>query len=394
MDAAELADLRELVRSWGLKEVRPHRQELEASGEFPRELYRQMGALGFFSACFGTAETGPGSYRALAEISEQLAWVYPPLSGAMNLQAATVPMTIFNWGRQEIVDTYVPGLISGELLGCNAMSEPDGGSDFLGAMRTRANRDGDEYVIDGSKMWITNANVADVAIVYAKTDPSLGHRGVTALIVPTDAPGFSATRVPCRGLGNLMPTNSVTLDGVRVPVTNRLGEEGQGFAIAMTAMDFGRLTVAARAVGLAQACLDSCVEHANTREAFGETLGSFQLVQKLIADMTADVAAGRLLVRDAAEQFDAGVMATRQSTIAKYFCGEVANRAAQAAAEIFGGSAFSDELPISIYVNYAKLYQTGEGSANIQAMLIANDALGRKLMDRHQRNVSLPSLSG
>ena len=195
-------DLSALVRDWGLREVRPRVRELEASGEFPRELYRDMGQLGFFGCCFPEAMGGTGvGYAALAAVAEQLAWVYPPLSAAMNLQAATVPLTIANWGSDEMVQRYVPGLLAGQLLGCNAMTEPDGGSDFLGAMRTRARRQGDDFVLDGAKMWITNANVADVAVVYAKTDPELGHRGVTAFVVPTDSPGFSTTGCPagCSG---------------------------------------------------------------------------------------------------------------------------------------------------------------------------------------------------
>ena len=233
-------------------------------------------------------------------------------------------------------------------------------------------------------MWITNANVADVAIVYAKTDPAAGHRGVTAFVVPTHTPGFEATRVPCRGLGKLMPTNSVSLVDVRVPAANVLGEEGQGFVVAMNAMDYGRLTVAARSVGLAQACLDAALEYADQREAFGEKIGSFQMVKKQLADMTCEVAAARGLVRAAAAKYDTGDLATRESSIAKYFAGEVCNRAAQATAEIFGGAAFSDDLPIGLYLNYAKLWQTGEGSANIQALLIADDALGWRRMDRHR----------
>jgi alkylation response protein AidB-like acyl-CoA dehydrogenase len=181
-----------------------------------------------------------------------------------------------------------------------------------------------------------------------------------------------------------MPTNAVTLDAVRVPASHLLGEVGQGFVVAMNAMDYGRLSVAARAVGLAQACLDASLEYADQRVAFGEKIGSFQMVKKLIADVTCEVAAARGLVQAAAVGYDSGVVATRESSIAKYFAGEVANRAAQAAAEIFGGAAFSDELPISLYLNYAKLWQTGEGSANIQAVLIADDALGWKRMDRHR----------
>ncbi|NJC71859.1 acyl-CoA dehydrogenase [Planosporangium thailandense] len=379
------ADFGSLVWEWGQDRVRPRIRELEEKGEFPRDLYREMGELGFFGCCFSEALGGnDAGYRALSAVAEQLARVYPPLSAPMNLQAATVPLTIANWGAPEMVQRYVPGLVRGELLGANAMTEPEGGSDFLGAMRTRAVRDGDDYVINGAKMWITNANVADVAVVYAKTDPDAGHRGVTAFVVPTDTPGFEATPVPCRVLGKLMPTNSVTLTDVRVPTSYVLGAEGEGFKVAMNAMDYGRLSVASRSVGLAQACLDAAVAYADERTAFGEKIGSFQMVKKQLADMTAEVAAARALVRAAADGYDSGFVATRESTIAKYYAGEVCNRAAQATAEIFGGAAFSDELPISIYLNYAKLWQTGEGSANIQAILIADDALGWKNMDRHR----------
>jgi alkylation response protein AidB-like acyl-CoA dehydrogenase len=366
-------------------------KELEDLGEFPFALYREMGTLGFFGCCFPESMGGTDAgFAALASVAENLAYVYPPLSASMNLQAATVPLTIANWGSAELVSRYVPELLAGRLLGCNAMTEPDGGSDFLGAMRTRAVPDGDDYVLNGAKMWITNANVADVAVVYAKTDPSAGHRGVSAFVVPTDTPGFTVTRVPCRVLGTLMPTNAISLEDVRVHRSQMLGEEGQGFVVAMNAMDYGRLSVAARSVGLAQACLDAALGYANTREAFGEKIGSFQLIKKQLADMTCEVAAARALVQGAAERYDTGDLATRESSVAKYYAGEICNRAAQATAEIFGGSAFSDEYPISIYLNYAKLWQTGEGSANIQALLIADDALGWKSMDRHKTVIRRP----
>ena len=377
--------LARLVRDWGRERVRPFVQEREAAGEFPRDLYAEMGELGFFGCVFDESLGGTDvGFAALAAVAEQLAWVYPPLSAAMNLQAATVPLTIANWGDPDVATRWVPELVAGRALGCNAMTEPAGGSDFLGSMRTRAVRDGSDWVLNGSKMWITNANAADVAVVYAKTDPTAGHRGVTAFVVPTHTPGFEATRVPCRGLGKLMPTNSVSLVDVRVPAESVLGEVGQGFVVAMNALDYGRLTVAARSVGLAQACLDAALEYADQREAFGEKIGSFQMVKKQLADMTCEVAAARGLVRAAAAKYDTGDLATRESSIAKYFAGEVCNRAAQATADIFGGAAFSDDLPIGLYLNYAKLWQTGEGSANIQALLIADDALGWRRMDRHR----------
>ena len=384
-DEETVEALARLVREWGRERVRPFVQEREAAGEFPRDLYAEMGELGFFGCVFDESLGGTDvGFAALAAVAEQLAWVYPPLSAAMNLQAATVPLTIANWGDPDVIARWVPDLVAGRALGCNAMTEPAGGSDFLGSMRTRAVRDGSDWVLNGSKMWITNANVADVAVVYARTDPAAGHRGVTAFVVPTHTSGFEATRVPCRGLGKLMPTNSVSLVDVRVPAGNVLGEEGQGFVVAMNALDYGRLSVAARSVGLAQACLDAALEYADQREAFGEKIGSFQMVKKQLADMTCEVAAARGLVRAAAARYDAGDLATRESSIAKYFAGEVCNRAAQATADIFGGAAFSDDLPIGLYLNYAKLWQTGEGSANIQALLIADDALGWRRMDRHR----------
>jgi glutaryl-CoA dehydrogenase (non-decarboxylating) len=378
-------ELARLVRAWGRERVRPFVQERETAGEFPRDLYAEMGELGFFGCVFHESLGGTDvGFGALAAVAEQLAWVYPPLSAAMNLQAATVPLTIANWGKPDVIARWVPDLVAGRALGCNAMTEPGGGSDFLGAMRTRAVRDSSDWVLNGSKMWITNANVADVAVVYARTDPAAGHRGVTAFVVPTHTPGFEATRVSCRGLGKLMPTNSVSLVDVRIPADSVLGEVGQGFVVAMNALDYGRLSVAARSVGLAQACLDAALSYANEREAFGEKIGSFQMVKKQLADMTCEVAAARGLVRAAAARYDTGDLAARESSIAKYYAGEVCNRAAQATADIFGGAAFSDDLPIGLYLNYAKLWQTGEGSANIQALLIADDALGWRRMDRHR----------
>ena len=384
--AEEIAALRDTMREFGRKEIRPRVRELENKGEFPREMYRALGQIGAYGCIFSEEYGGSDmGFEALAVVAEELAYAYPPLSAGMNLQAATVPLIISQFGRPDQARHYVPALIAGELLGCNAMTEPDGGTDLLGAMRTTAVRDGDDWVINGSKMWITNSNVADVCILYCKTDPSAKHKGVSAFLVDTKSPGFEPRQVKCSVLGNLMPTNSITLTDLRVHKDRMLGKEGEGFKIAMNAMDYGRLVVAARSLGLARACLDASVEYSDLRTAFGQKIGNFQMIKKQIADMVCDVAAATELVYKAARLFDAGQPATRESSIAKYFAGEVCNRAAASVAEIFGGYTFSDELPISIYYNYAKLWQTGEGSANLQRVLIAEDALGWKSMDRHGR---------
>jgi alkylation response protein AidB-like acyl-CoA dehydrogenase len=258
--------------------------------------------------------------------------VYPPLSAPMNLQAATVPLTIANWGTPELVERYVPGLVSAELLGCNAMTEPDGGSDFLGAMRTRAVRDGDDYVINGAKMWITNANVADVAVGLRQDRPIGRTQGRHRVPRPDRDPGLRGhPRAVPRARQAHADETRLALTDVRVPVSHVLGAEGQGFAVAMNAMDYGRLSVAARSVGLAQACLDAALEYADQRTAFGQKIGEFQMVKKQLADMTAEVAAARSLVDAAAAAYDGGTVATRESSIAKYFAGEVCNRAARPA---------------------------------------------------------------
>lgn len=383
----DILALRDAVRAFGRNEIRPRIRTLEASGTLPRDMYRRIGELGAFGCAFPESVGGSGmGYEAMAVCAEELGYAYPPLSAGMNMQAATVPLTIWNWGSSDLAERYVPGLIGGRLIGFNAMSEPDGGTDFVGAMRTRAVRDGDGYVINGSKMWITNADVGDAGILYCKTDPTARHKGISAFVVDRDTPGLEVRRISCSVLGNLMTTTELSFRDMRIPASQRLGEEGEGFSIAMSAMDHGRLVIAARSLGLARACLDASVEYANIRTAFGQKIGSFQMIKRQIAEMTCDAAAAAELVYRAARQFDEGNVSTRESSIAKYFAGEAANRAAQAASEIFGGYAFSDELPISIYLNYAKLWQTGEGSANLQRILIADDALGWKPLDRHRRS--------
>ncbi|MCB1996717.1 MAG: acyl-CoA dehydrogenase family protein [Rhodoferax sp.] len=384
--AEDIRALREVLREFGRSEIRPNVRALEAAGTLPKEMYRRIGELGAFGCAFPESLGGSAmGIEAMAVCAEELAYAYPPLSAGMNMQGATVPLTILQWGAAAQVERYVPGLISGRKIGFNAMTEPDGGSDFVGAMRTRAVRDGGDYVLNGSKMWITNADVADVGIVYCKTDPAAGHKGVSAFLVERNTPGFQTRRIKCSVLGSLMTTNELHFTDMRVPAGQMLGEEGEGFRIAMSAMDYGRVVIAARSLGLARACLDASVEYADLRTAFGQKIGNFQMIKKMIAEMVCDVAAAQELVYGTARKFDAGQVSTRDSSIAKFFAGEAANRAAQSASEIFGGYAFSDELPISIYLNYAKLWQTGEGSANLQRVLIADDALGWKSLDRHQR---------
>jgi isovaleryl-CoA dehydrogenase len=344
-----------------------------------------MGTTGLFGAAFpenlGGTDAG---FLAVAVISEEISRLAPEFGYALNMQAMTCPFTIYNWGSDEQISRFVLDLIAGRNIGMFALTEPGGGSDAAGAMKTTAVRDGDVYRLNGSKQWITFAHAADTGILFAKTDVDAGHRGITAFIVePKSHAGFTANPIPMSGLSSVLCSNAVFLDDFTVPAENRLGEEGEGFKIAMNALDYGRLTVSARSVGLAQACLDESVRYANERVIRGQPIGHYQMVQHLIADMAVNVDAARLMVYRTGWLMDRGEPATRATSRAKYAAVEAAKHAAASAAEIFAGYALADEYPIKKFTAYVNMLAVGEGTANVQRILIAEDALGIKNANRH-----------
>ena len=382
---SELMTLRDTVVRFVAAEIEPAIGAYEYDQRFPHEIIEKMGTAGLFGAAFpktlGGSEMG---FQAVAIIAEELSRTRPEFGYTMNMQAMTCPFTIFNWGSDEQAQRFVPDLIAGRKLGMFALTESGGGSDPAGAMKSRAVRDGSRYVLSGSKMWITMANVCDSGVIFVKTDPDAGHRGITAFIIePKSAPGFRADPVPMSGLSALFRSNAVFLDDVAVPVENRLGEEGEGFKIAMNALDYGRLTVAARLLGLAQGCLDQAINYANQRSVGGQVIALYQMVQQSIADMTVDIAAARLMVQQLGWTMDQGLPMTRIAAHAKYFAQRAAKHAADSAAEIFGGYALADEYPINKLAAYIHMLNVGEGTANVQRILIAEDALGLKDADRH-----------
>lgn len=386
--------VKNLIQKFAKSEIEPTIKEYERKKEFPRGLIKQMGEYGFFGACFpekyGGSELG---FVNLAIICEEVSKACPGLGYAFNMQAMTCPFTILNWGTEEQIEKYVPSLISAESIGMFALTEAGGGSDPAGSMKTTAKRVGDEYLINGSKTFITFANEADVGILFAKTDTAAGHRGISAFIIETNQPGFEAIPIEMSGLGYMVRSCDVFLEDVRIPKENLLGKEGEGFKIAMNALDYGRLTVPARLIGIAQGCLEQSLMYANERVVKSHRIGEYQMIQHLLADMVVSIEAGRLLVYKSAYLKDKGQSATRESSHSKYFASEIATKAAQSAFEIFGGYAVTDEYPILKYLNYANMLHTGEGSANVQRILIAEDALGWKDANRHHisRKYSLKS---
>ena len=323
-------------------------------------------------------------FHAVAVIAEEISRLAPEFGYAMNLQAMTCPFTIYNWDRDDQVTRFVPDLIAGRRIGMFALTEPGGGSDPAGAMKTTATRRGDEYRLNGSKLWITFADACDCGLVFAKTDPAAGHRGVTAFIVePKTAAGFTAEPIVMAGLSKSLRSCAVFLDDMPVPVENRLGAEGEGFAIAMNALEYGRLTVSARLTGLAQACLERATEYARQRVVGGRPIAEYQMVQQLVADMAVGVVAARLMVQRAAAAMDAGEASTRASAQAKYLACQAARHAAQAVAEIYAGYALAEDSPVATITAYVNMLTIGEGTPNVQRILIAEDALGLKDANRH-----------
>lgn len=382
---SEQAAIRDVARDFARKRIAPNVREWERTDHFPREVLPEMGDLGFFGCCFpeqyGGSETG---FVSLVLVIEEIARVWQPIAGMFNPNGMTVPFTILNWGTDEQRERWVRPLITGRAVGSFGLTEPAGGSDAMGAMKTHAKRVDGGWVLNGSKMFNSLAHLADVDLVFARTDPDAGHRGISAFLVPMqEADGIDARPIGHSILGECIPSSEVAFNDTFVADDALLGEPGEGFKIAMNALDYGRLTVPARCVGIAQGCIDQATAYAKEREAFGQPIGRFQLIQSLIADMVVETDAARLMVHQSAWLKDCGKTATRESARSKYFAAEVAARAATSCFEIFGGYAVTDEYPVAHMFTWAHLYRTGEGSANIQRLLIADDALGYKSADRH-----------
>ena len=309
-------------------------------------------------------------------VYEEMGRVDSSVRGFMAVHIGLVSQCLVDWGTAEQKSQYLPRLGRGELIGCYCLTEPEAGSDAAG-LKTIARRDGGGWVLNGSKHWITNGNVADIALVFATIDPQVRSRGVTAFIVPTNADGFRREPMPGRELGHRGSDHAfIRLEEVRVSDEARLGAPGEGFKVAMSALDHGRLAVAAGAVGILQACLDASVDFARTRRQFGKRIGDFEMIQSTIADMVADVEAARLLTRRAAWLRDAGQVNTQAVSVAKLFATEAAVRAANAAVLLHGSRGYSSEYPVERYLRDSKGLQMYEGTSHIQRIILARDILG------------------
>jgi hypothetical protein len=372
-------DVQSHARRFADEEVAPLAREADEKGEFPLHLVRRMGELGFLGACVDPQYGGSGlDNLSFALIYEELGRADSSVRGFLAVHGSLVSLCIRDWGTEYQKRQYLPKLASGEWIGCYCLTEPEAGSD-AGSIQTTAAPDGDSFVINGEKIWITNGNLADLAIVFASRDLSARSKGICAFLVKTSTSGFHREKMPGKELGHRASDHAhVTFKDCRVPKSALLGEPGEGFKVAMSALDHGRLGVAAGAVGVGQACLDACVAFARTRRQFGQRIGDFQMIQAAIADMAADIQAARLLVYHAAWTKDQGLPSTKETSMAKLFATEAAVRAASQAVLIHGGRGYSNEYPVERYYRDIKGLQIYEGTSHIQRIVIARELIGKK----------------
>jgi alkylation response protein AidB-like acyl-CoA dehydrogenase len=366
------------AREFAAQEVAPVAREADEKGEFPLHLVKRMGELGFLAGPIEPQYGGSGmDYVSYALLCEELGRVDSSVRGFLTVHTSLVALCIRDWGTEEQKRHYLPRLATGEWIGCYALTEPNAGSDAA-SMETTAREEGDSYVLNGEKIWITNGSSARVVIVFASRDRSARHKGICAFAVETDTPGFQREPMPGKELGHRASEHvHITFKECRVPKSALLGEPGEGFKIAMSALDRGRLGVAAGAVGVAQACLDACVTFARARRQFGQRIGDFQMIQATLADMAADVEAARLLVYRAAWVKDQGLPATKATSIAKLFATEAAMKAASEAVLLHGNRGYSNEYPVERYYRDIKGLQIYEGTSHIQRVIIARELVGR-----------------
>ncbi|MCC9708865.1 acyl-CoA dehydrogenase family protein [Streptomyces sp. MNU76] len=372
----EARDLISLVREIAQREIAPHAAVEEDAGRFPRELFGLLSESGLLGLPYDAEHGGGGQpYEVYLQALEELAMAR--LTVGLGVSVHTLAChALADYGSKEQRAEHLPAMLGGRLLGAYCLSEPSSGSDAA-SLRTKAVRDGEEWVISGTKAWITHGGIADFCTVMARTGgEGSGSRGITAFLVPGDAAGLSAA-APEKKMGMKgSPTAQLHFDGVRVADSRRIGEEGQGFAIALSALDSGRLGIAACAIGVAQAALDEAVAYATGRQQFGRPISDFQGLRFMLADMATQVEAGRALYLSAARLRDAGRPFSKQAAMAKLLCTDAAMKVTTDAVQILGGYGYTADFPVERYMREAKVLQIVEGTNQIQRMVIARHLAG------------------
>ena len=366
------------VRAFARERVAPRAAEIDRTAEFPWDLVREMAKMGLMGVCLPEEYGGAGqSYVLFAMIVEELCKACATTGLIMDVNISLCAEPILLFGNEEQKRRFLTPLATGEKLGALAITEPEAGSDAAG-IKTTAVRDGDQYVLNGTKVFTTNGGVADIYVCTAVTDPGAGHKGITDFVVEKGMPGLSFGE-PLHKLGICgSATTEVHFDNVRVPIENRLGEEGMGFKITMDTLDGGRIGIAAQAVGIAQSALDDAVAYITQRKQFGQRIADFEAVQFMVADMATQIEAARLLTLQAAALREQKIPCARESSMAKLFAGDMAMRVTIDALQLFGGYGYIKEYPAERHMRDAKITQIYEGTQQIQRLVIARSLVGTR----------------
>ncbi|KJS33071.1 MAG: acyl-CoA dehydrogenase [Desulfatitalea sp. BRH_c12] len=380
----ELSMLKKAVAEFAKKKIAPYADEWDSKNYFPyEEAVRPMGDLGFFGTVIPEEYGGENmGWLAAMVVTEEIAKASSSLRVQVNMQVLGCAYTIYTYGSEALKQKYIKKLCTAEYLGGFGITEADAGSDTM-SMKSTAEEMPDCFLLNGSKTWISNAHLADVLICYAYTDKSQGSKGLSAFVIePKNFPGIKSSVLEKLG-SHSSPTGELFFDNVKIPKENLLGKVGDGARILFGSLNHTRLSAAAGGVGLAQACFDECIKYCNTRVQFGKSIGSFQMNQDLIAQMSTDIEAARLLVYKAAVAKDNGHLNNGLDVAqAKLFAGETATKCANFAMRILGAYGYSTEYPVARYYRDAPTYSMVEGSTNICKMIIALDQLGVKRANR------------
>lgn len=363
--------IRDMVREFATKEIAPKAAEVDRNARFAEETFKALGKLDLLGLLVPTEYGGAGAdYRSYAIAVEEIgrACGSTGLSYAAHCSLGINPIKLF--GNDEQKKKYLPKLARGEYIGAWALTEPGTGSD-ASAQKTTAKKVGNEWVLNGTKQFITNATHADVSIIMAMTDPELGRKGISSFIVEKGTPGFFVSKVEKKLGMRGSPTASLTMEDCKIPAANLIGEVNDGYKQALTTLEGGRISIGSLALGIAQAALDAALQYAKQREAFGQPIGKFQLIQGYLADMATQVHAARLLCYHAAYMKDMGKRVTLEGSQAKLFASEISSRVTNLCVQIHGGYGYIEDFPAERFLRDAKLCEIGEGTSEIQRLLIA-----------------------
>ena len=363
--------LQQTVREFANSEVKPLARELDETGRFPRETFRKAAELGLTGVALPERYAGAGfDHISYAIVIEEISRVCASTGVILSVQNSLYCDPIYRFGAEEQKKRLLVPFARGEKIGCYALTEPQAGSNAA-ALATRAVRKGDRYVVNGTKAWITNGGVADAAIVYVNTAPEKGEKGITALVVERGTPGFKVGKEEKKLGINATACVELSFTDCEVPVENRIGEEGEGYKVALSTLDGGRIGIAAQAVGIAQGALDEALKYSQQRSAFGQPIANFQAIQFMLADMATQIEAARLLAHKAAWKQDTGARFSMEASIAKLFASEMATRVTHKAMQIHGGYGYSREYPVERMYRDARITEIYEGTSEIQRLIIA-----------------------